>query len=297
MIWLRGISMSLVAHAVAATIISVNAAIPIEAPTEDVAAIPVELVLEVESARVAPAAPDEQVVEAAPDEKPAEEGAKAEPAPEKMIEPVPEFNTASLPPTLLPPVFEPVTEQKSPVKSPPAAEETPKPAPPEAGPPLKAAEEKSEPEAAVPKIGPKAATKKRPVTKLQKLAAKRIQSGQRKQVAALAAGKGSVGRQRSTDGRAAEQNYSNKVLARLRAAKKYPAGARGKGIEGTAILSFTISASGSLTSACVVKGAGHALLDSAVLAMARNAAPFPAFPQTITKSQMSFRVPIKFKIN
>ena len=102
---------------------------------------------------------------------------------------------------------------------------------------------------------------------------------------------------RSTDGKAAEQSYNSKVLARLRAAKKYPAAARGKGIEGTAILSFTISSSGKLMSARVVKGAGHALLDSAVIAMARNAAPFPAFPQAIAKSQMTFRVPVQFKIN
>ncbi len=124
-----------------------------------------------------------------------------------------------------------------------------------------------------------------------------MRSSQKKQVAALAAGKGSLGKLRSTDGKAAEQSYNSKILARLRAAKKYPAAARGKGIEGTAILSFTISSSGKLTSARVVKGAGHALLDSAVIAMARNAAPFPAFPQAIAKSQMTFRVPVQFKIN
>ena len=93
------------------------------------------------------------------------------------------------------------------------------------------------------------------------------------------------------------RSYNSKVLAKLRAAKKYPAAARGKGIEGTAILSFTISSSGRLTSARVVRGAGHALLDSAVLSMARNAAPFPPFPSSISKSQMTFSVPVQFKIN
>ena len=52
MISLRGIAMSLAIHGVAAALISASAAIQPEAPVEDVAAIPVELVLEMESAPV-----------------------------------------------------------------------------------------------------------------------------------------------------------------------------------------------------------------------------------------------------
>ena len=125
--------------------------------------------------------------------------------------------------------------------------------------------------------------------KLKKSAKKTLNVSKKKQVAALAAGKGSVGKQRSTDGRAAESSYNSKVLAKLRAAKKYPAAARGKGIEGTAVLSFTISSSGRLTSARVVKGAGHALLDSAVLCHGPQCRTFSAFPSSISKSQMTFQ--------
>ena len=56
MISLRGITMSLTIHGIAAALISASAAIQLEAPVEDVAAIPVELVLEMESAPVTPSA-------------------------------------------------------------------------------------------------------------------------------------------------------------------------------------------------------------------------------------------------
>jgi protein TonB len=276
MISFRGIAMSLVVHGVAAALVSVSAAIQPNAPEEDVAAIPVELVLEMESAPVMPSVPVQEAVETPFAETPEPEVVEAPvqdvvtPAP--VAKPEPAIETASLSPPILPPEPEPelVTKSEAPVQIPAFVEE--KPAPKKA------------------EIKPRKKIVQKPVPKA-------LKSSQKKQVAALAAGKGSLGKLRSTDGRAAEQSYNSKVLARLRAAKKYPAAARGKGIEGTAILSFTISSSGKLTSARVVKGAGHALLDSAVIAMARNAAPFPVFPQAIAKSQMTFRVPVQFKIN
>ena len=379
MISMRGIAMSLAIHGVAAALISASAAIQPEAPVEDVAAIPVELVLEMESAPVTPSTPVEEIAETPVVETPVEEVVEApvvetpveevveapvveppvveppvqevveEPAveptvqevvkapvvetPEKKVveTPVPEqitpepvaerepFKTASLqPPEILPepepmPTPEPelVTEREMPVQVPPVLEEKPRlaeqpvaevnPKPPEQ-PIMETKPKPAEPPVAkivkpqktVQKIQKAEEPKE---AKLKKTAKKTLNVSKKKQVAALAAGKGSVGKQRSTDGRAAESSYNSKVLARLRAAKKYPAAARGKGIEGTAILSFTISSSGRLTSARVVRGAGHPILDSAVLSMVRNAAPFPAFPSSVSKSQMTFSVPVQFKIN
>jgi len=340
MISMRGIAMSLAIHGVAAALISASAAIQPEAPVEDVAAIPVELVLEMESAPVTPSTPVEEIAETPVVETPVEEVVEApvvETPVEEVVEapvvepPVPEpitpepvakpepFKTASLqPPEILPepepmPTPEPelVTEREMPVQVPPVLEEKPRlaeqpvaevnPKPPEQ-PIMETKPKPAEPPVAkivkpqktVQKIQKAEEPKE---AKLKKTAKKTLNVSKKKQVAALAAGKGSVGKQRSTDGRAAESSYNSKVLARLRAAKKYPAAARGKGIEGTAILSFTISSSGRLTSARVVRGAGHPILDSAVLSMARNAAPFPAFPSSVSKSQMTFSVPVQFKIN
>jgi protein TonB len=310
MISMRGIAMSLAIHGVAAALISASAAIQPDAPVEDVAAIPVELILEMESAPVTPSAPVEEIAETPVVETPIQEVVEApvvEPPVQEVVEspvvetPVPEvvtpapvepLETASLPPPEIPePTPEPepelATQREMPVQVPPVVEEKPKPA-------EQPVAKIVRPQKAVEKIQK---TEKPKETKPKKSAKKTLNVSKKKQVAALAAGKGSVGKQRSTDGRAAESSYNSKVLARLRAAKKYPAAARGKGIEGTAILSFTISSSGRLTSARVVRGAGHALLDSAVLSMARNAAPFPAFPSSISKSQMTFSVPVQFKIN
>lgn len=320
MISMRGIAMSLAIHGIAAALISASAAIQPDAPVEDVAAIPVELVLEMESAPVTPSAPVEEIAETPVVETPLEEIVEAsvvETPEQKVVEtpvpvvfppaPVELMKTASLPPPeVIPepmpaPVPEPelVTERGMPVLVPPVLEEKPTPAE------QPIVEDKPEPaeQPVAKKVTPekpgekiqKAEEPKKEKTK--KSVKKTLNASQKKQVAALAAGKGSVGKQRSTDGRAAESNYNSKVLARLRAAKKYPAAARGKGIEGTAVLSFTISSSGRLTSARVVRGAGHALLDRAVLSMARNAAPFPPFPSSISKSQMTFSVPVQFKIN
>ncbi len=41
---------------------------------------------------------------------------------------------------------------------------------------------------------------------------------------------------------------------------------------------------------------GHAALDSATLAMAQEAQPFPAIPTELARSRMTFKVPIQFKI-
>ena len=305
MISMRGIAMSLAIHGAAAALISASAAIQPDAPVEDVAAIPVELVLEMESAPVTPSAPVEEIAETPVVETPVQEVVEAPvvetpvqevaetPAPEVVTPaPVEQLETASLqPPDVPEPTPEPepelVTQREIPVQVPPVVEEKTKP---DEQPVAKIVK----PQKAVQKIQKAEKPKE---AKLKKLAKKTLNASKKKQVAALAAGRGSVGKQRSTDGRAAESSYNSKVLARLRAAKKYPAAARGKGIEGTAVLSFTISSSGRLTSARVIRGAGHAILDSAVLSMARNAAPFPAFPSSISKSQMTFSVPVQFKIN
>ncbi len=89
MISFRGIAMSLVVHGVAAALVSVSAAIQPNAPEEDVAAIPVELVLEMESAPVMPSAPVQEAVET------------------PVARPEPIIETASLSPPILPPAPEP----------------------------------------------------------------------------------------------------------------------------------------------------------------------------------------------
>lgn len=97
MISMRGIAMSLAIHGAAAALISASAAIQPEALVEDVAAIPIELVLEMGSAPVTPSAPEEEVAETPAVETPVQEVVEAPvvEAPEPIVKP---FETASLQP-------------------------------------------------------------------------------------------------------------------------------------------------------------------------------------------------------
>jgi periplasmic protein TonB len=62
------------------------------------------------------------------------------------------------------------------------------------------------------------------------------------------------------------------------------------------VLSFTLNTGGRVVQARIVRGSRHAALDSATLAMAQEAPPFPAIPAELARSRMTFKVPIQFKI-
>ena len=301
----KGLPASVFVHAAAAGI--VLASISPEDRVEDVASAPVELVLEIESS---PAVAQQPVSEEA-EARPHAEAPVAAPSEKETEEPEPEADSASETPVAQPepePLPQKIAEIPLALQRdlPPPAVPTPdsmirqasesaeltapagiEPLP--AGPP--AAEQRS------PKRSERAEKRKSEKVEVRK---ERKASHSRKaerQTAALAAGKGSDGLTRSTDGRALEQSYKSKVLARLRSVKRYPEAARRKGLEGTAVLSFTINARGQVTAARISGRSGYAAIDGAALAMARNAAPFPPFPPGIGRQQMSFRVPVQFKID
>jgi protein TonB len=72
----------------------------------------------------------------------------------------------------------------------------------------------------------------------------------------------------------------------------YPAAARGQGAEGTAVVRFTVMASGRVVSASLVRSAGHPALDAAALGAARGTMP-PA-PAGMTQSQVTVTAPLRF---
>jgi periplasmic protein TonB len=86
-------------------------------------------------------------------------------------------------------------------------------------------------------------------------------------------------------------NYNGQVSAHLRRYQRYPAAAEKDGVTGGGIVSFTISGSGSVTSARVARGTGAAVLDQEMTAMVQRASPFPAPPDGQAKS---FSVPLHF---
>ncbi len=83
--------------------------------------------------------------------------------------------------------------------------------------------------------------------------------------------------------------YRGLVAARL--ARNKPAGHLAELGSGTAIVSFSIAASGAATGIRLAKSAGHAALDRAALATVRRSSPFPPPPRGAGRA---FRVPVHF---
>ncbi len=289
----RGLPASFVIHLVAVGIVSAHVVSRGDV-AEDVPSLPVELVLDIDSSPV----PQQSAAVESPGEAEVEEAAAEPPAPvAEALPPDPPMPPAEPQPVAMPspPSPEPAPPQVAELQSSTADEAVPllqrerADMPPPTPSPATAAPQPVKPAATT-------AAKSPPQAQVRKTKG----SSQRrsiKQVAALAAGKGSTGQSRSTDGRALEQSYKSKVLARLRSAKRYPEAARRKGAEGTAVLSFTIDAAGRLTAARISGHSGEAEIDRATIAMARAAAPFPPFPPGLGRQQMTFRVPVQFTID
>lgn len=91
-------------------------------------------------------------------------------------------------------------------------------------------------------------------------------------------------------------SYRALLAAHLQRYKQYPAAERAAGVQGTPVVSFTISRSGSVLASRLARSSGNAALDAETLAMIRRAQPMPQFPPEITVGSMSFTVPISFSV-
>jgi protein TonB len=91
----------------------------------------------------------------------------------------------------------------------------------------------------------------------------------------------------------ADANYHGLVAAHLSRHKQFPADARARRDEGTAIVTFAIDGRGYVTSVRLTRSSGVAALDQESQAMPRRASPFPPPPNG---QPMSFTVPLSFHI-
>jgi protein TonB len=76
---------------------------------------------------------------------------------------------------------------------------------------------------------------------------------------------------------------------------RYPASARDQGLEGTAMLRFTIARDGTVRSAQLLRGTGFVLLDHEALALLRRVSPLPRLPAEFPEAQV-MTVPVEFVI-
>jgi protein TonB len=105
------------------------------------------------------------------------------------------------------------------------------------------------------------------------------------------AGKG----QSSAAGNAAVTNYPGKVRAKLSRAVSRISRRDRSAADRDVTVAFTVTASGGLSGASIVRGSGSASLDSAALAAVRRAAPFPAIPEGAGRSSWQFTIPLGIK--
>jgi protein TonB len=85
------------------------------------------------------------------------------------------------------------------------------------------------------------------------------------------------------------RNYG--AIVRARIARNKPGG----GSRGSVVIALSISTSGSLTSARIVRSSGSASLDQNALAAVRRAAPFPPPPSGAAPGQLRFTIPFQFR--
>lgn len=105
---------------------------------------------------------------------------------------------------------------------------------------------------------------------------------------------GAGGSSKDERGSASLSSYQAKLAARLRSFRSFPAAAEKQGITGTAVVTFTVNASGTVTSAKLGRSSGHAILDSAAVAMVHRASPFPPIPANIGRSSITVSAPVRF---
>jgi protein TonB len=97
-------------------------------------------------------------------------------------------------------------------------------------------------------------------------------------------------------GRADTSRYEAKLAAHLRRFRTFPEDARKRGITGTAMVRFTVNASGAVSGARLSRSSGEAVLDQAAVAMVNRASPFPPIPGDVGLKSLTVNVPVRFDL-
>jgi protein TonB len=93
-----------------------------------------------------------------------------------------------------------------------------------------------------------------------------------------------------------EPSWESRLFRKLQQSKRYPSEARSRGEEGVVLLAFSIDRNGHVTSRHIAKGSGHTALDDEAMTLVMRAQPMPAFPPSMTESEISLTVPIRFSL-
>jgi TonB family protein len=86
------------------------------------------------------------------------------------------------------------------------------------------------------------------------------------------------------------------LVRHLQQYKRYPSGAKGKREQGVVLLGFSVDRNGRVLAHRIVQSSGHADLDQEVMDMIVRAQPLPAFPASMTQTELALTVPIRFSL-
>jgi protein TonB len=93
-----------------------------------------------------------------------------------------------------------------------------------------------------------------------------------------------------------EASWRSQLSKHLLKFKRYPSESQSRGQEGTVTLSFTVDRTGHVLARKIVQSSGYPALDAEVMAMIERAQPLPAFPDSMTESQIDLMVPVQFSL-
>ena len=95
----------------------------------------------------------------------------------------------------------------------------------------------------------------------------------------------------------AQATYLAELQSWLARYKEYPYSARRRGLEGRAILRFTVARSGDVLDYRLDQSTGVPILDREVEKMIERARPLPPFPPGLNRETLNISIPIKFDLD
>jgi TonB family protein len=96
---------------------------------------------------------------------------------------------------------------------------------------------------------------------------------------------------------AEESTFMSELSQHIARFRYYPASASVLNIQGTAMVSFTLTRDGSLLDPSIVKSAGDEDLDQAALETLKKAQPLPKIPESVTGDKLKFTLPMIYRLS
>ena len=94
-----------------------------------------------------------------------------------------------------------------------------------------------------------------------------------------------------------KENFAGTLQAWLLKHKRYPHRARSRRMQGVVQVWFRLDVNGNLLEARIVEGAGHRVLDKATLELLERVSPFPKPPDELKGTDLTFTVPVAYRLN